>query len=77
MLQRPTPSHIMDPYTRLDRYAQKSKQDIHIATEKTSGPAHDPIWVATLNIAGIAYEGVGSTKMEAKNDAARLALQDL
>ncbi|KAF9035141.1 hypothetical protein BJ165DRAFT_1510434 [Panaeolus papilionaceus] len=77
MLQLPTPSHIMNPFHRLNAYAQSSQQDIHTVTERRPSPANMPLWVAILTIDGITYEAVGPNIREAKNHAALLALQDL
>ncbi|KAF9035156.1 hypothetical protein BJ165DRAFT_1510534 [Panaeolus papilionaceus] len=65
------------PFQRLNNYVQKNKATCTTEVKAIDAPTDADKWIATVELNGVSYTAKGPSKMDAKNAAAQLALNDL
>ena len=77
-IENPDISFFSDYKSALQEFVQTEQKSLDYELIKEEGPAHDRVFTVCVKVDDIVYgEGVGSSKKEAEQEAARKALEKL
>ena len=77
-IENPNITFFSDYKSALQEYVQTTQKSLHYDLIKEEGPAHNKEFTVQVKIDNIVYgTGVGGSKKEAEQEAAKVALQKL
>ena len=77
-IEDPTINFFSDYKSTLQEYVQTEQKSIDYVLVKEEGPAHNKLFTVEVQIEGIVYgQGIGSSKKEAEQEAAKAAISKM
>lgn len=77
-IEDPNTTFFSDYKSTLQEYVQTEQKSLEYTLVKEEGPAHDKRFTIEVKVDGIVYgEGVGTSKKEAEQEAAKIALSKM
>ena len=77
-IKDPTINFFSDYKSTLQEYVQTEQKSIDYVLVKEEGPAHNKLFTVEVQIEGIVYgQGIGSSKKEAEQEAAKAAISKM